>query len=289
MVPTVLAGWRWVRNGLDLMLYARDGRDARIRIRTRVTPLAPAPQILNTILDDLQISGLAVAPYEAFATIEGEYCTLLGCGGLHDGRRVEVAVAILFGDDWYVTIEGVTVPDLIEALRADIRELARNYSLGLGELRRRRYRYASPKGWLSRSRGLIDEWHAPGGESSLLVFPARPLGETNAGAVDRALHELVVDGFVATADEQRPLNTSRIASGIARSVVGTRDGKPVHHDVAVLQDERFFYVARLESPPDALVANRQMFAKLLDSIEPLPRPQRDTNEVDPALSASWVD
>ena len=292
MVPAVLRPWRYERSGLEVSLFARDGSNGQIRIRMRRAPLAPSPQILATTLDELDVQANDVAPavFEGFTTVEGEYGTLTHRRGLRVGHRVDVTLAILFGDDWYVTIAGVAAHEHAAAMQATVRELASCYSLGLGELRRRRYRYAAPAGWSARARGLVEEWYRPGTTRAIVVFPARPLVETRAGAVDRALHELVDDGFVATADDQRPLVLPRFASGLARSVVGVRGEERVHHDVAVLQDGRFLYVCRMESTPEALAADRAVFVQLVSSIEPLPVPQHgDTPGIAPALAASWAD
>lgn len=62
---------------------------------------------------------------------------------------------------------------------------------------------------------------------------------------------------------------------------------PIAVDVAVLQDERFSYVCRLESSPDAIAADRAVLVRIVESIEPLPRPERSGDAVDPALAASW--
>jgi hypothetical protein len=289
MVPKVLTAWRWQRGPGAIVLYPRDGSSSTMQIRTRISPLRTAPEIATLLIQELGLEPpKRISPFELYATVEGEYGAFVDLASAsRDGRAVDVSLAILFGDDWYTCIIGISSPEHTEAVRASVRELGATYALGLGELRRRRFRYEAPAGWTNSTRGLIDEWHH--GPSSISVFPARPLKETAAGAIDRALHELVIDGFVATVDQHVPLNTGRFTKGIARLVTGTRDGTVVHHDVAILQDERFFYVARLESSAEALAANRVAFTKLVDSIEPLPQPQHESNAVDPALAASWVD
>jgi hypothetical protein len=290
MVPPVLAGWFWSRHDIGVVFYPRDGSSSTMRIRARQAPVRPAPVVIATLVEELRIAAPIVGTYEPFVTVEGEYGSAVRIAATNAaGAPVELAVAVLFGDDWITTIEGIASPENIASVAATVRELARTYSLGLGELRRRRYRYSAPAGWSARSRGLIDEWRPVDANTCITVFPARPLSETVAGAVDRALHELVIDGFVATSDRESPLATARFRTGIARAVVGARGGETVHHDVAVLRDDRFFYVCRLESRPDAHIANRAVFAKLVESIEPLPRPQYEANAVDPALAASWVD
>ncbi len=201
-------------------------------------------------------------------------------------------MAVLFGDDFYARIDGVTaVPARLEPMRQIMRDLAQTYSLGLGELRRRRYLYAPPSGWTGYPRGLITEWQPPAfpnDPSSIAVFPARPIRETAAGALDRALHELGWAGFAATSDSTDALATTRFATGLVRKLTGTSGGQDVHQHIAVLQDARFFYVCRLEGTAAALAAHRGGFVELLESIEPVALPRRD---VAPNLDvmASWVD
>lgn len=289
MVPKVLTAWRWQRGPGGLAMYPRDGSSSTILIRTRITPLRTAPEIAKLVVEELGLeTPQRVLPPEPFATVEGEYGAFVELAGTSkDGRPIDVPLAILFGDDWYTYIAGVASPEHAVGVRATVRELAQTYSLGLGTIRRRRYRYDAPPGWSAQTRDLVTEWQAPHG-SAICVFPARPLVETAAGAIDRALHELVIDGFVATGEQTVPLKTARFASGIARFVTGKRGDQVVHHDVAVLLDERFFYVCRLETSPAKLSVDRDVFAALVESIAPLPSP-RPPAALDSALTASWVD
>jgi hypothetical protein len=293
VLPAILATWRLTYFADGLALVPPGGRvHGGIRIRDRIRPLASAADVVEATMRELNLPDLQVTPLERLVTSEGEDAVIARITGTTNGAAFERTVAVLFGDDFYTQIDGVTaVPARLEPMRQIMRDLAQTYSLGLGELRRRRYFYAPPSGWTGYPRGLITEWQPPGfpnDPSSIAVFPARPIAETVAGALDRALHELGWGGFAAMSDSVDQLSTARFATGLVRKLTGTQRGQTVHQHIAVLGDSRFLYVCRLESTAQALDGHRGVFAELLDSIEPVPSPRRD---VAPNLDvmASWVD
>src|SRR5690606_11928470 len=140
-----------------------------------------------------------------------------------------------------------------------------------GHVRRRRYLYKPPSGWSGYPRGLITEWQPPGfpnEAASIAMFPARPVGETRSGAFHRALHELSWAGFIRTNDgAATPLRTRHL-EGARWQIVGRYGEGPVQHqDLVVLQDDRFHYVARLESTPARIGADRDVFEAVIETIE----------------------
>jgi len=293
VLPLVLATWRMKYLADGLTLTPPGGRVyGGIRIRERVRPLVTAVEVVAAAVHELGLPKVAVTPIERLITTEGEDAAIARITGEHDGVRFERTVAVLFADDWYTRIDGVTaIPERLASMREITRDLAQNYALGLGELRRRRYLYTPPPGWSGYPRGLITEWQPPAfpnDPSSIAVFPARPIGESASGVLDRALHELGWAGFAPSSDRVDELATTRFATGLVRRLTGTAGPRTVHQDIAVLQDPRFFYVCRLESPAETVDGHRRVFSALLESIEPVPTPRRNVVP-DPAVTASWVD
>lgn len=272
-----------------LALFPSEGR-ARggIRIRERLRPLRSARALASALVAEMGMPDLEIGPIERITTAEGEYAALTTIRG----QGFERALAFVFGDDFYTLIDAAaTQPGDVVTFRTLTRDLAYYYSLGLGELRRRRYWYEPPAQWLGFPRGLITEWHPPdypNHAAMIAAFAARPIDESVAGVLDRALHELRWTGFSQTALDERPLRNRHGLTGVLWCVKGSYAGGALHHqDIAMLTDNRFFYVARLESLPSRLEEGRAVFAALFDSIEPLPRPDRSARASDAVMQ--WVD
>ena len=161
-----ISSWqrRWLADGLRLS----SPQNARewLQIRTNQRPLRP----FSTVLGDT-----AYGELEKFTTIEGEYAGMV-IAAEPGGVRV---IAMVVGDDSYVTIEGHS-PDPLRAgwCRDLVHTLARFYPLGLGKPRRRRYLYRPPDGWQAVPRTGAVVWlnsEYPRTSGRITVFDARPL------------------------------------------------------------------------------------------------------------------
>jgi hypothetical protein len=276
VLPAVLPSWRLERFADGLGLVPPGGRaQGGIRIRDRQRPLKSITQLFRDAASTLALDNLDATPLEPLLTAEGEYAATSTLTGAIDGHRIERTLAFVLGDDHYTRIDGVTlVPERFAQLRGVVRELSRLYSLGLGFLRRRRYLYEPPVGWGGYPRGLTTEWLAPGypaDDSTLTVFPARPVIETAADSADMMLHELGWTGFQPVDATTLPLITPHL-SGQVRSYRGMREGRPRHVHLAILEDGRFFYMSRLDAPADG-VTHVSVLRDLLASVIPLPVPQ----------------
>ncbi|MCA9678027.1 MAG: hypothetical protein H6708_28160 [Kofleriaceae bacterium] len=280
MLPNILPGWqvRYLADGVALSPppgVARGG----MRIRERIQPLARARDVVATARDQMAGFGaLTVSPLETFPTCEGEYaavCTIAATGG---PRPYERTIGLVWGDYAYTQIDGGTDDDAAFAqYRQGVRDLTYYHALGLGEQRRRRFAYAPPPGWRGYPRGLITEWYAPGFPADhgfISVFPARAGGDTAAAELDRLLHEMSWFGFARDAlDEPEPIGSDDGLTGHAWRPVGRfGTGPTLHFEVAVLHDDRFTYVLRLESDDAGLAGHRDAFAAMIRSVRHLPVP-----------------
>jgi len=293
VLPQILPNWRAKFYADGIGLFPPEGRSrGGVRIRDRRRPLHAAKDLVDDLMVEMNLPGLSRSPIERITTAEGEYAALVTIFGTN-GASFERNLGFIFGDDFYTQIDAITtVASDLPFFRKATRELAFYYSIGLGELRRRRYYYEPPAGWMGYPRGLITEWCPPGfpnHKASISAFPARPVVETPAGLLDRTLHELNWFGFRRTqVDEAAPIfNRHKLAGLIWRAAGTYEDGPLIHHDIAAFQDDRFYYVARLESTPPRLEEDRNTFQLVVDSIEPLPHSQPSVMVHDESM-LNWV-
>jgi hypothetical protein len=224
------------------------------------------------------VDSLAVSPVELLTTAEGEYAALVTLAFRKGEDAYERTIGLVWGDFFYSQIDaGTGDPRSFERFRRAARDLTYYHSLGLGELRRRRFRYTPPTGWPGYPRRLVTEWHHPGfpNEHGLIaVYPARPVHGTDAGELDRVLHEMSWFGFERESlDGPEAVFTDHKLTGVRWRPVGRYEGGPrLFYDVVVLQDERFGYVLRLETQEAGLEAHRKVFDAVVRSVRPLPTP-----------------
>jgi hypothetical protein len=238
--------------------YAMTSASGVIRVREREMPLRTTRSIVAEIVDDERLVH-PVIEAERVTTFEGELGSLVRVRGEREGRAFERTLGLVFGEDFYVRVDGVATAGSIHDA---VREHTLSIRLDLGERRRRRYPYVPPAGWTPHPRGLIDQWLAPGfpnDPGAILVLPAMPIQP----------HAL--DGVPFTTKHFRRATISRSST----------------RDTVVLQDDRYTYRCQLEDPASA---HREIFAELVDSIEPLPVPtvMRGTL-IERELIASWSD
>jgi hypothetical protein len=146
--------------------------------------------------------------------------------------------------------------------------IARNTILGLGEMRRRRFRYEPPPGYEREDHGLATTWTRPG--ATLLVLPAKPLDELATGA---ALEDLVGECFLDT--ELPREDTAQQIPILSRH--GLRGEIASHHErgmwfeTATLVDDRFRYRLVLHA---ASRAHHDTFLAAVASVRPIPERAR---------------
>ena len=279
MLHDILPRWqvRYLADGLALT--PPEGRAlGGIRIRERVQPVRRARDVIAWAREQMQAFGpLTITPVETFTTYEGEFaavCTIVGARG---DLPYERTIGLVWGDYFFTQIDGGTDDAAaFPRFRKAVRDLAYYHALGLGELRRRRFVYTPPPGWRGYPRGLVTEWYAPefpARHGFISVFPARAGRESPSSELDQLLHEMSWFGFEQESIEGPIELASDDLTGSAWRPVGRfATGPRLFFEIAVLRDQRFTYVARLESQEADLDEHRRLFADVVRSVEPLPAP-----------------
>jgi hypothetical protein len=229
-----------------------------------------------------------LSPIERLSTHDGEYAATCTLVGRHAGIRLERTIGMVWGDYHCTRIDGAT-SDITQhdRYRSAIHTLTRHHTLGLGELRRRRFVYEPPHGWQGYARGLVTLWMPPAyprDSTTIHVFPARAASIADAAArLDRQLHEMSWFGFTEEASvDPEPLLTGRSLQGALHRFTGRFHGGPVRaFSLAILGDQRFHYVMRYEG---ADATHEAAFRALVDSVEPVP-----SRVVDHSRHLDWID
>ncbi len=138
---------------------------------------------------------------------------------------------------------------------------------------------------------MLTESYRPEDQSAVIhVHPAVPLTLPWASLVIHGLlHGIVLDPIVRQGEAViEPIVTPHGLSGhVSRSVAKRPNGPLEHHDTVALFDERYRYVIRLESQADHAALHRPVFARLVDSLEPVPSPP-DRSAIAPMLDF-WIE
>lgn len=251
------------------------GALGRIEVRERRRPLRSVMTILRGLAAEIG-RGTTVGQIERHVTREGEHAAVAVLSGT--GSRTFAGV--VFGDDFYrLIIAGGGEVDAIA------RRIVLELPLGLAHRRRRWYGYVPPVEWgCLRRHTFIAEWIAPEfprEHAMITLFPARPAGESRAGALDRHIYEMGWGGYTSSSVEgPETVTTASQLGGVRWQLVGTwLDGARTHTDVVLLSDNTFFYWMRLDHDGESTQARRDVFAAVVASVEPIP----SAGQLDPSL------
>lgn len=291
-LEAALAGWmrEWTSDGL--VLFPADERDqVLVRIRQEL-PL----QRLRRCVDDycaeaarLGFSDVEVGPLERFSTYEGEPAGTVTIAMRSAHRQAtEITLALIAGDATCWLVEATAGMEArFASVRRTTRLLAELAFLGKGELRRRRYEYRPPAGWilLPHPRGAI--WlhpEYPRFPARMLVFDACPVRH---GVSEQADQMVTIQNRLLELENgsTRPMAAGDLRGELRRYRV--KPGAPGALAVweALLVDDRFVYRTELEAPDgaDEVVAALE---KLASTIRPIAA-RRVGDE--PGLLGMWGD
>lgn len=289
-LEAALAGWlrEWTSDGF--LLFPSGERDqVVVRIRQEL-PLQRLRRRVDGYCAEavrLGFRDVMVGPLERFSTWEGEPAGIVTIAMRSaDGQANEITLALIAADSTCWLFEATAG---IEARSASVRRTTRLLAelafLGKGELRRRRYQYRPPAGWilLPHPRGAI--WlhpEYPRFAARMIVFDACPVRHGMSEQADR---------MVATKNRFLELENDSIramATGDLRGELRRYHVKPdapaaISVWEALLVDERFVYRTELEAPvgADQVVAVLEELARTIEPIAP-----RRVDE-DPALLGMW--
>ncbi|MFN0251989.1 MAG: hypothetical protein ACKV2T_34250 [Kofleriaceae bacterium] len=219
--------------------------------------------------------GIGATQVTRLATREGEYAAI----ATGDGRLR----AVVLGDRHFVQLDGRPNAGHADAFAAAFREVVERVTLHLG-VRRRRYHYVPPAGWLAVPRGLATDWLAPGtprGATQIRVAPAVPVASDTEDVLTALVAEVVGNGDTVELGER----TELLAGFAIDTVMASPRGAKLWRTWALLRFGPYLCTLRLDCADHASRAtNRPVFDALLASVEPVPQPNA---ELAAAASLLW--
>lgn len=276
------AGWSRKTLADGIVLYPPGGRAAGgIRIRDRVRPLRAVRQLVDETraAAEAALRDQTIGALERATTLEGEYAAIVPMSARRraDDRAIARTLGFVFGEEFYAEIDGIIEESAGAASFAEhVREVVLRTSLGLGEIRRRRFLYTPPRGWQALVRALSSDWIAPAyprDAGAITVFHAKPIVASPTAQFERMLREDLPAGFEGNSAAPAAIRTRNGLTGEIISLSGRYPGAPPRwFDLAVLSDTRFLYLVRLDSGEAGLEAHRFVHRELVESIVPLPSP-----------------
>lgn len=269
-----IPGWSWELREHGIFLSPADRTLGSIFYAERVRPLRAIDVIVRE-LDGLVPTKIPVEvqTLEPILTDEGEYAVLATLGA--DAGCVQT-VGVVFGDDFYSLCVGLPlVPAANELFANKVRECVTGDAHMLG-VRRRRFAYARPPGWHGLLAGAFHAvWYPldyPNNRSSLSVYPAVPMSAESSPAAEMfAAIVKSIDGRVEASSEPVAVTGYQLAGTWSSAVVQHVDGTLRHHDLVVLQDDRFVYPVLLQTVAETHTAHLELLRALLRTIDPIPR------------------
>jgi hypothetical protein len=218
---------------------------------------------------------IGVKAVTRLVTHEGEYAAI----AIGDGRLR----AVVLGDRHFVQLDGRPNAGKAEAFAAAFRDVVERVMLQLG-VRRRRYHYVPPAGWLAVPRGLATDWLAPGtprGATQIRVAPAVPIAIDVEDVLTALVAEVVGNGDTIVLGER-----TELPAGFAIDcVMASPRGAKLWRTWALLRSGPYLCTLRLDCADEAARATyRGVFDALLASVEPVPAPHA---ELAAAASLLW--
>jgi hypothetical protein len=251
-----------------------------IKILYYLRPLVPVRKLALALLsEEPGFSPLVATEPELFITAEGEYAALYQIAGRQSGASAARIFGMIFGDDFtHVVSARVLEESQLDYFARLVRHLTYHEPLQLG-VRRRRFLYEPPPGWVPRAQGLITHYYPPDFPKApfkLTVHPAAPReGAPEALFVD--LHkQLQKQGFVASfVSDPEPITSDFGLHGQTFCLVGAFPSQEqIRRDLVILQDGSYSYALLLESGAGKIPAPLSfMLSRLVRSVRPVPPPR----------------
>jgi hypothetical protein len=296
MIPHT-PGWSWQLRHDAIWTAPPEGKAAGIiRYIERARPLARVRDVVKTLERDHRFRIVRTSQPERVITREGEYGAIVTVDGLLLEAPVQRTVAMVFLDDYYSLIDGLSLQTAHNVRVADqVRNLALNDAHWLGTLRRRRFYYVPPPGWEGVAGLLHAFWFPrdyPANPSMLRVLPALPVYRGSQGFIEDLAYDQLASGpgfALETKSEARPIVTASRIPGSAWDGLGTQGGAASYRDISILEDGQFAYAVTLESPPERREDNLVLLRKVIESIESIPTVGQVVTQESEKSMGHWVE
>jgi hypothetical protein len=281
-----LRNWVAKRSAAGIDYYPPEGESlGAIKLRQRIRPLEPVKVVVDRGIARLAsiVDNAKVEESEDLVTSEGEHAAIVRVVGVStvDGQAVEYIVGLVFGDDHYDRFDAYcTDAREFASFRITLRDVIFSHRMSLGQDRSRRFLYDPPADWQGLARGMLVEWYPldfPRNYSRIVVAPVVPENSTRALLEPLTLAFGRVGGLIL--DGEPPPERFGSTYGLSGQI-HTQHGRylevepkrPTIISTAVLRDERFSYLLRLETRDEHREASTAVFRKLLQSCRPVPHP-----------------
>jgi hypothetical protein len=268
-----------------------DRAAGRIRVHHARGPVRAADGALAAAAAELRrrATHVMIEACDRLSTREGEYAALGRITGRMGGAPFEVHVGVVLGDTSYAELHVLARrPDLIARFRRLARELVAGYELGLGDLRRRRFVYRPPPGWVGEAHHRATAWRAPDHPRRHgIITVADAMPERGGSIAEATADALAACSFPLDPGSRRRVKLEHAAGLRGDYCEALAAGGDRLFEVIALGDDRYIYRVAMEAAVDELAARRTILEALVESIEPLPSPRHRPGST-PSLS-HWAE
>ena len=290
---TAPAGWRTRRRAPFVVLQSPDANMV-VAYREVVRPLGAIDALIARELAlDPTFHADVIGGVDSLVTDEGEYAAFVTVAGHSGNTLAQHDLGFVLADDYYACAHGVTdSPAHVDELARVVRALVIGDAHMLG-VRRRRFLYAAPRGWTSKSAAFETTWLGPrASQAAMVIGAALPIGPSDNDIVERIANETQSSPDFAIAERATPylLSTPNGLCGTVFELVGApSDGRHLRRTIALLEDDRYLYPSRLEVVLDGATEEpTAAFFELLKTVQPIPGPRSEAPIVIAPLADYWT-
>jgi hypothetical protein len=215
-----------------------------------------------------------LGPLERLTTIDGELAAVVTVTGNERGQQVQRDLGFVVTDDFY---SSAACTCRVQAHAGESSSILRNlvrqdvHALGI---RRRRYEYEPPPGWQPLAQSLSVEWLPPDYPryaTTILIYPANPIGLYGRADLARAPQELAQLGYEVRVSASREITTPTGLHGALQELAFEKAGESALRTQVLLRDDHYCYPAEVTSRTlDRWAEANDVFLRLVNSIIKIP-------------------
>lgn len=279
------SGWIQIPAVSSLVYQAPQGRHAGLlRYLPQTAPLQSlATWVAALLAEDPSWRAITLHPRREFTTMEGEYAFLQVIDGECAGIPSQRCIGLIATDYCADVLDLSTSESALFSEHAELaQQLLYKAVLGLG-VRRRRFLYTMPPGWVGHPTGLVTNWYPasyPREATTLLVYPANPQpGAQPAAVLQDMLEQARERGReLHMISPAMPIESRYGLRGLHFEFTGEplQQGRPLSRDLIVYHCHTYLYSLQLDTY-EPRPEYRQSLLLLAHSVQPLPTASAPTS------------